>query len=817
MRSSHDSGRCARLLATVAGLALVATVWAAPLARAAGQGEPGPVFPARVDLADEERDLKILADLGIDVDAVFYGWARVYLIEEERWKLGQLGFDVTLLPDDAEAKAAEARARAAASPLEIPPTSYHTYETLTSDLRWFRFNNPDLVRLDSIGPSVQGRSLWMMKITDNPDVEEDEPEVAYIAAMHGDEVVGKEMCVGLIEYLTENYGSDPRVTDLVDNTEIWIMPSMNPDGTELGLRNNANGVNLNRDFPDRITDPVNTTNGRQPETAAVMLWGDAHTTNLSANYHGGALVANYPWDSNESGQSVYSATQEDSVFISISRTYADNNPSMVMSNGHSSFDNGICNGADWYMIRGGMQDWAYTWYGNKQVTMELGNTKWPSASTLPGHWNDNLESMLAYFERVHEGVRGIVTDRETGVPLAATIEVEGNEFVSYTDPDVGDYHVLLAPGSYTVEVSATGYTPKVLYNVVATEAPAARYDVALEPTAVSLHPESSRIVDGLGGNGWLDPGETTALAVTLLNLGRPATSVYADLEPIGSFATATRPGAAYPDLEPGESGEAIAPYHEIAVSPDVPTGHKVGFALHWTSQSSSGITDPLFVPVGEVQCASFSAQGLPKSILNHQTTTSTLWSTTELELYDLSVTVDITHGYIGDLRVEVISPSGTPVALHNRTGGSSNDIHANYDDDLAPFDPLSRFFGETSLGIWTLNVHDGVSGNTGTLDAWSVEVCGRPIEATPPEMRFRRHGVEPEGAWLEWWPYPGLDSYRVYRATDPSSAGAFVDVTAEDGNNTDTRFLDTTAEPLAFYLVTGVGPNGEGPKGHFGD
>ena len=63
----------------------------------------------------------------------------------------------------------------------------------------------------------------------------------------------------------------------------------------------------------------------------------------------------------------------------------------------------------------------------------------------------------------------------------------------------------------------------------------------------------------------------------------------------------------------------------------------------------------------------------------------------------------------------------------------------------------------------------------------------------------------------------GCNSYRVYRATDPSSAGAFVDVTAEDGNHADTRFLDTTAEPLAFYLVTGVGPNGEGPKGHFGD
>jgi subtilisin-like proprotein convertase family protein len=353
--------------------------------------------------------------------------------------------------------------------------------------------------------------------------------------------------------------------------------------------------------------------------------------------------------------------------------------------------------------------------------------------------------------------------------------------------------------------------------VVATGWPTARYDVALEPTAVSLQPVSSRIVDGLGGNGWLDPGETSALAVTVLNLGRPATSVHAELEPVGWFATATRPGAAYPDLHPGEAAESVPPHHEIALSPDVPTGHKVGFALHWTADGGSGVTDPIFLPVGEPQCESFAAQDLPKSILNRQTTTSALWFPTELEVYDLSVTVDISHSYIGDLHVDVISPTGTPVKLHNRSGGSSNDIHGTYGDDLTPFDPLSRFFGESSQGIWTLEVNDGVPSNTGTLDAWSLEVCGRPLEAAPPEMRFRRHGVEPGGVALEWWPYPGLDSYRVYRATDPTSAGAFVDVTVEDDDSTDTRFLDATTEPLAFYLVTGVGANGEGPKGHFGE
>jgi hypothetical protein len=83
-------------------------------------------------------------------------------------------------------------------------------------------------------------------------------------------------------------------------------------------------------------------------------------------------------------------------------------------------------------------------------------------------------------------------------------------------------------------------------------------------------------------------------------------------------------------------------------------------------------------------------------------------------------------------------------------------------------------------------------------------------------MRLRDVSVEPGGTRLRWWPYPGMSSYRVYRSTDPSAAAAFLDVSAEDSDATDTLFLDPSAAPLLYYLVTAVGPQGEGPKGHFG-
>jgi hypothetical protein len=95
-----------------------------------------------------------------------------------------------------------------------------------------------------------------------------------------------------------------------------------------------------------------------------------------------------------------------------------------------------------------------------------------------------------------------------------------------------------------------------------------------------------------------------------------------------------------------------------------------------------------------------------------------------------------------------------------------------------------------------------------------LEVCGYP-DAPAPEMRLRDLSVVEQGVRLEWWAYPDLTSYRVYRSTDPSSAPSFADVTVEDPDPTDGFFLDTSTDPMVFYLVTGVGVLGEGPLGHF--
>ncbi len=337
-----------------------------------------------------------------------------------------------------------------------PLRSYNNYIEMTAILQNIANEYPDITQLISIGQSVQGRELWVMNISDNPGINEIEPEFKYVANMHGDEVVGRELSLNLIEWLCENYPIDPRATHLVNNVDIFIMPSMNPDGFEMGSRYNANGVDLNRDFPDQFDDPNNSTVGRQPETIALMEWTWEHNFILSANMHGGALVANYPFDGPYSGN--YSASPDDDLFIDLATTYSNNHSEMYQSN---SFSNGITNGSEWYAIFGGMQDWNYIWEKDFDITLEQSEDKWPNSSELPQFWEDNRESLLSYIEQIFKGVYGVVTD-ENGNPLYAEIIINGIDHNVFTDSENGDYYRLLTAGNYDFTIQSFGFESQSL-------------------------------------------------------------------------------------------------------------------------------------------------------------------------------------------------------------------------------------------------------------------------------------------------------------------------------------------------------------------
>ena len=374
---------------------------------------------------------------------------HAFVTPEEFKEISDLGFNIEYIPNQARLYFEELINDSQYN--TNPMRAYHNYEELTEFLENINIQYPDITNLISIGQSVQGRELWVLEVSDNAGVNEIEPEFKYVANMHGDETVGRELCLYLIEWLVNGYGNNERATNLVDNTAIFIMPSMNPDGFENGSRYNANGVDLNRDFPDQFNDPNNSLSGRQPETQAMMQWTWEHNFVLSANMHTGALVANYPFDGPNTG--VYSAAPDDDLFIQISRCYADSHPNMESG----GFQNGITNGAQWYAVFGGMQDWNYVWESDFDITLEQNEVKWPNSNQLDNLWDEHQESMIAYIEQIHQGARGLVTDINSGEALAATISVEGIDHDVFTDSEFGDYYRLLTPGTYSITAHAFGY------------------------------------------------------------------------------------------------------------------------------------------------------------------------------------------------------------------------------------------------------------------------------------------------------------------------------------------------------------------------
>jgi carboxypeptidase D len=407
-------------------------------------------------------DLRTIADAGGIIDRLDGNVVQVYLLNEDFEQLRAQGFVATWIAD--EKTEYMQHLWGVTGGTGNPLADYHTNNEIQADFAAWQAAYPDLFHYESIGNSVQGRPLWVCKVSDNVNEDEAEIEVKYISTMHGNEPVGTENCMRFIYELLTQYPTDPELNDLMTNYEMWFLPMMNPDGNALGQRWNANGVDLNRDFPDRIQDSVNTIAGRQVETALVMNWSAVHNFVLSANFHTGSLVVNYPWDGNVSGQNVYTACPEDALFIYLSRRYSQYNGPMYNNPAFPPY--GITNGSDWYVIYGGMQDWNYVWMGDHEVTIELSNQQPPDTSQLETLWQQNRLSMRYYWLEAKYGVRGVVTDSATGLPLHANVQLGTSPYFTYSSALHGEYYRILQNGTYTLTFSAGGYTSKTFSNLV---------------------------------------------------------------------------------------------------------------------------------------------------------------------------------------------------------------------------------------------------------------------------------------------------------------------------------------------------------------
>ncbi len=358
------------------------------------------------------------------------------------------------------------------SPRQVLTWNYYpTYTAYEALMQQFVTDHPDICKLITITTLASGRKILALRISDNVGIQEDEPEFLYTSSIHGDETTGYILMLHLADYLLSGYGTDTRITNLVNNYDIIICPLANPDGTYHGgnssvngaTRYNANNVDLNRNYPDPKVGQHPDGNAWQPETVAFMNFANFNSFTMAANFHGGNEVVNYPWDTWSR------LTADDAWWQYVSREYADTVHANAPSSYMNFMNNGVTNGYVWYEVNGGRQDYMNYFHNCREVTIEISDVKILPESQLVTYWGYNYRSFLNYIEQSGYGLRGLVTDSLTGEPLNARINISGYDKDSsqvFTDPQVGDYHRLLKSGTYNVTYSSAGYISKTFQSQV---------------------------------------------------------------------------------------------------------------------------------------------------------------------------------------------------------------------------------------------------------------------------------------------------------------------------------------------------------------
>ena len=421
-------------------------------------------------------DLKAIAHT-ISVDRVDGNTVTAYANNNNFAKFQQYGYEVTLLtPPSLLEKAAmwDGNNRA-----EYDWDSYPTYSAYENMMFQFATDHPDKCEIITLGTLPSGRKILIAHINNGESA--GKPKFLYTSTIHGDEVIGWIMMLRMIDYILEN-PTLPECQTVLDNIDLYVGPNANPDGTYHGgnnnvngaTRENANGIDMNRNYPDPHGSAHPDGNAYATETEWFMQFAQDIPFVMGANYHGGAEVMNYPWDN------TYTLHADDAWWQLVSHEYADLTHEVSPSY-MSEYNNGITNGAQWYMIGGGRQDYMNGYAQCREVTIECG-PKLPNASTLPTYWNYNKEAIFAYMTECIYGIHGTVTDAANGQPLNATVKIENHDdaysFVESHLP-AGDYHRPIKGGTYDVTFTCNGYYPQT-HTVTLSDFETVVLDVQLE-------------------------------------------------------------------------------------------------------------------------------------------------------------------------------------------------------------------------------------------------------------------------------------------------------------------------------------------------
>jgi hypothetical protein len=441
----------------------------------------------RVEIPDQQT-ARTIAGLKLNGDYAA-GHAILYIIPREAEMLDRAGIDYKIQIHDLNEHYKD---------FWESKTAYHSYQEIVDLADSLVSAFPDICMKVMYGTSLQGRELAALKISDNVSVDENEAEVFFDGGIHGDEIGAAENCIRFARDLCVKYGSDPDVTYLVDNREIWIYYMVNPDGRENMSRYNAAGVDLNRDY-GYMWDAWGGSTGAfsQVETKSLRNCCYENQFVVHTTYHSGIEYISCPWSYRPE------PPPDDSHILQLAGVYSS-------VSGYANLEYGQGN-TGMYAINGSTKDGNYGASGSISWSMEISEDKQPPVSQLMQYYNWNYPSMMAMIEYAGYGLEGTITDAVTGEPIQATIFV--NDYMQcFSDSAVGDYHKYVLPGKYSIRVVANGYeTQMTTDSVLVSELSSTLTDFQMVPAENPRWYAWRLISCHIPGNNTLDEGNTLAL------------------------------------------------------------------------------------------------------------------------------------------------------------------------------------------------------------------------------------------------------------------------------------------------------------------
>ncbi len=284
---------------------------------------------------------------------------------------------------------------------------YHTYSEINSEIHTLASAYPALAHVSSIGSSVEGRSLWAIKISDNPTQDEEEPVIVLMGAHHAREWISVDTPFLIAQYLLDRYAVDAHIKNYVDNAEIWIVPMVNPDGHHYSVisdrlwrknrRNNGDGsygVDLNRNYAKEWGGPGSsgdtfseTYRGpapfSEPESQACRDFLQTVSPKALISYHSYSQLVLFPWGYTNS------PAPDKTLLESLAVTLA-NKIKAVHGKTYTPKQSSAL-----YLASGDTTDWLYWLLGVPAFTIEL-----RPASAYPGFKLPESEIQVTFEENL---------------------------------------------------------------------------------------------------------------------------------------------------------------------------------------------------------------------------------------------------------------------------------------------------------------------------------------------------------------------------------------------------------------------------------